>query len=216
MLLLMIMPVLFLVSHLNPNGLQFLHQIVHLVLRLLLLDQKHLSLRILVLLHVRLFVLRGDHRFLDAAGHSLELIFLHFLDVLVNLEENDFERRLVLQKVEDLEVFFVELGFCLVHEQFELHRNFFEGGNSLCGGVKAEGKADDLLEGPDAFQEEDVDVFGVGALESLLEGLVEHGWRLVTGGKLDCLHELLHQVTLYRCVQILGVVDAHVENVVYF
>jgi hypothetical protein len=93
-------------------------------------------------------------------------LFSLFFDVLVHLEEDNFERLLLLKQVEDLEVLLVETSFCLIHHWLNHVVAFLVYANCSAETIQAEDEAEELLESPSYFQEKYEDNFGVGAFKS--------------------------------------------------
>lgn len=83
--------------------------------------------------------------FLNAFCDALEFLCSILLDVFVNLEEDYLEARLLLNKIKDLEIFFIELSFLLVDEQFKTLHNLFVSMDDSSSGIHSKDYADYLL-----------------------------------------------------------------------
>lgn len=96
----------------------------------------------------------------DAGSDAAVLAILPLLDVLVHLEEDDLEGLLLLQEVQDLEILLVESCFRL-HDDWAHHAvRLLVDRDGSCHHVGAEDSAQELLNSPDDFQEEQEDVLG--------------------------------------------------------
>lgn len=93
--------------------------VVELVHHLSLVLQKRISLRVIILLSIGPLVVRGGDFAVNGFDNAAPLFLSSLAEVLVELEEDNFEGGELPDEVHDLKVFFVEL--CLASECVQLH-----------------------------------------------------------------------------------------------